>query len=195
MPACRSTEDRPNLPEPRRNKVLCCIRAAHAYMRDMTDTKDNAGIIAPPPLIALAAVVLGFVLDWLVPLFVLDTLFGFLTRVVVGLATLAAGIALPVLARRRFVEAGTNVNPYRPVMRLVTSGVYRHVRNPMYVGLMLMAGGIGIAFASDWTLLMIIPLALILRTGVVLREERYLEQKFGDEYRRYKSSVPRWGIW
>jgi len=161
----------------------------------MTETKDIAGVIAPPPLIALAALLLGFALNWLMPLFILDTLLGFSTRVVVGLVIMAAGIALPILALQRFVAAGTNVNPYKPVTQVVRAGVYRYVRNPMYVGLMLMVGGIAVAFASDWTLLMIIPLALILRNGVVLREERYLERKFGDEYLSYKASVPRWGIW
>jgi len=161
----------------------------------MTDVKDHAGVIAPPPLLGLAALILGFALDWLTPLFVLDTLLGFSARMVVGLAVLAAGVVLPALAIRRFYTAGTEVNPYGSVATVVTSGVYHYVRNPMYVGLMLMTGGIGIAFASDWTLLMIIPLALALRNGVVLREERYLERKFGDEYRGYKSSVPRWGIW
>ena len=69
------------------------------------------------------------------------------------------------------------------------------MRNPMYVGLLLLVGGFGIAFASDWTLVLLVPLALLLRNGVVLREERYLEDKFGEDYRRYKASVPRWGIW
>jgi protein-S-isoprenylcysteine O-methyltransferase Ste14 len=58
-----------------------------------------------------------------------------------------------------------------------------------------MVGGLAIAFASDWALVMVAPLALVLRNGVVLREERYLESKFGEEYRRYKATVPRWGIW
>lgn len=184
-----------SIPEACADKVWRCNRRANAYIAAMTDAKDNAGVIAPPPLIALAAVIVGFALDWLMPLFVLDTLLGLSTRVIAGLAILAAGVALLVLARQRFVEEGTYVNPYKPVSQVVSSGVYRYVRNPMYVGLMLITGGLGIAFASDWTLLMIIPLALILRNGVVLREERYLERKFGDEYRQYKASVPRWGIW
>jgi protein-S-isoprenylcysteine O-methyltransferase Ste14 len=65
----------------------------------------------------------------------------------------------------------------------------------MYAGLMVMVGGFGIAFASDWTLVLLVPMALVLRNGVVLREERYLEAKFGEDYRRYKASVRRWGIW
>ena len=65
----------------------------------------------------------------------------------------------------------------------------------MYAGLLVVAGGIGIAFVSDWTLVMVVPLALILHYGVVVREERYLEAKFGEPYRQYKARVPRWGIW
>jgi protein-S-isoprenylcysteine O-methyltransferase Ste14 len=161
----------------------------------MAEAQRNAGVIAPPPLIALAAVVIGLALDWFVPVYVLTTLLSFWTRIVAGAALVVAGAALAIAARRRFIEAGTPVEPWKSVVRLTTAGVYQYVRNPMYVGLMLMAGGIGIAFASDWTLVMEVPLALILRNGVVLREERYLEAKFGEEYRRFKARVPRWGIW
>ena len=157
--------------------------------------RDNAGVIAPPPLLALAAVAIGLVLDWLLPVYVLATLLSFWTRVVIGVALVAGGAALAISARQRFIEAGTNVEPWKPALHLATTGVYRYVRNPMYVGLLLMAGGIGIAFASDWALVMVLPLALVLRNGVVLREERYLEAKFGDDYRRFKERVPRWGIW
>jgi protein-S-isoprenylcysteine O-methyltransferase Ste14 len=65
----------------------------------------------------------------------------------------------------------------------------------MYVGLLLITGGLGLAFASDWTLVLLVPMVLVLRNGVILREERYLEAKFGDDYRRFKASVRRWGIW
>jgi protein-S-isoprenylcysteine O-methyltransferase Ste14 len=157
--------------------------------------QDNAGVIAPPPLVTLAAVVIGFVVDWLLPVYVLGTLLSFWTRVVIGAALIVGGAALAISGHNRFVEAGTNVEPWKPTLRLATTGVYRYVRNPMYVGLLLIAGGIGVAFASDWTLVMVLPLALILRNGVVLREERYLEAKFGDEYQRFKERVPRWGIW
>jgi protein-S-isoprenylcysteine O-methyltransferase Ste14 len=139
--------------------------------------------------------VLGLALDWLVPVYVLATLLGFWVRIGASLAILAAGIALPIMARQRFIAAGTNVEPWKPVVCVVRSGVYRYVRNPMYTGLMLIVGGIAIAFALDWTLVMVMPLALVLRNGVVLREERYLERKFGDGYRSYKASVPRWRIW
>jgi len=161
----------------------------------MTTANDNPGVIAPPPLIALAAVLLGLLIDWLLPVYVLATLLSFWMHVVIGILLVAAGAALAVSARHQFIDAGTNVNPWKPALHLATSGVYQYVRNPMYTGLLLMTAGIGIAFASDWTLVMVVPLAFALRNGVVLREERYLERKFGEEYRRYKDKVPRWGIW
>jgi protein-S-isoprenylcysteine O-methyltransferase Ste14 len=65
----------------------------------------------------------------------------------------------------------------------------------MYAGMLVVAIGLGIAFASDWTLVMVVPCALVLHFGVVVREERYLEAKFGEPYRQYKVRAARWGIW
>jgi len=67
------------------------------------------------------------------------------------------------------------------------------MRNPMYVGLTLLLAGLAIALASDWTLVLLVPAALVLHFGVVKREERYLEAKFGEAYRVYKGNVPRYG--
>jgi protein-S-isoprenylcysteine O-methyltransferase Ste14 len=161
----------------------------------MPDAKDNPGVIAPPPLIATATVVLGLLLDRLAPVYVIDTLLTFWPRVVVGALVAVAGGALALAGERRFRAVGTNVPPWKPALYLATDGIYARLRNPMYVGLMLLVAGIGIALASDWILVLLVPTALVLHYGVVLREERYLERKFGEEYRRYKAKVPRWGIW
>jgi protein-S-isoprenylcysteine O-methyltransferase Ste14 len=63
----------------------------------------------------------------------------------------------------------------------------------MYVGAMVMLAGIATALASDWLVILLVPTALVLHFGVVRREERYLEAKFGEDYRRYKASAPRYG--
>jgi protein-S-isoprenylcysteine O-methyltransferase Ste14 len=63
----------------------------------------------------------------------------------------------------------------------------------MYIGTWIMAVGLAVAFASDWGLLLLIPAALVLHFGVVLREERYLAARFGDDYRGYVERVPRYG--
>ncbi|MCH7635332.1 MAG: isoprenylcysteine carboxylmethyltransferase family protein, partial [Proteobacteria bacterium] len=65
-------------------------------------------------------------------------------------------------------------------------------RNPMYLALSLLYAGIGIAADGPWTLALLVPLLLVMHYGVIIREERYLERKFGDDYRRYKSTTRRW---
>ena len=150
-------------------------------------------MIAPPPLIAAVTIVLGLLMDWQFPLSVLTVLFGWATRLVIGTILFAAGGGLAYLAEHQFRSIGTNVPPWKPSLKLATSGIYEWMRNPMYVGVGLMVAGVAIALASDWTLVLMIPAAFLLHHGVVLREERYLEARFGESYRAYKDSVPRYG--
>jgi protein-S-isoprenylcysteine O-methyltransferase Ste14 len=155
---------------------------------------DTPGVIAPPPLIALAAIVIGMALDRFMPVDAIATSFSFWPRIAIGVVVALAGGGLAITGDRCFKAIGTNVEPWKPSLRLATTGIYTRLRNPMYAGLLLLVLGIGFALASDWTLLMLVPMALTLHFGVVLREERYLERKFGEEYRRYKAQVRRWGI-
>jgi protein-S-isoprenylcysteine O-methyltransferase Ste14 len=93
---------------------------------------------------------------------------------------------------RRFRAARTNPEPWKPSTAVVASGVYRHTRNPMYVGMTLVYLALALAFDSGVALLLAAPLLALVRWGVIAREERYMEAKFGDDYRRYRASVRRW---
>jgi protein-S-isoprenylcysteine O-methyltransferase Ste14 len=154
--------------------------------------KDNPGVIVFPPLILLAVVVLGIVLDYLLPLGWLDGLPRIL-RFVLGLALLLFGLSFPVRARRAFEAAGTNIRPDQPTTAIVTTGLFAHARNPVYLGGLIALLGLALMAGSDWMAILIVPAFLVLHYGVVLREERYLEQKFGAPYLAYKESVPRYG--
>ena len=160
----------------------------------MTGTSDNAGVVAPPPLIALAAVLLGLALDWLMPAYVLTVLLTLTERLVIAAVLFAAGTALAFPALLGFRSAGTHVEPWKPATALVTDGIFAWLRNPMYVGLTLFLIALSLALASDWMLVMTIGFVAVIHFGVVKREERYLEAKFGDAYRAYKARVPRYGI-
>ena len=150
-------------------------------------------MIVLPPLIPLAALLLGLLLDWLIPGYFLRVFLTFGERLFLGGVLFAVGLALMLGGGHYFSLAKTNIPPYKPALHLVTDGLYAFIRNPMYVGFGFMLAGLGIAFASDWTLVLMIPAAIVLHRGVVLREERYLEAKFGDPYRQYMTRVPRYG--
>ena len=105
--------------------------------------------------------------------------------ILIGLALAAAGI-------RNFSRAGTPVPTNQPTRALVTTGIHGWTRNPIYLGMFLVYGGIGIAARSPWILILALPLAITIRYGVVAREEAYLERRFGDAYRDYKARVRRW---
>jgi protein-S-isoprenylcysteine O-methyltransferase Ste14 len=159
----------------------------------MNKTRDTASVVAPPPLIALAAVVVGLVLDRFLPAYVLSVLLAFPARLAIAAVLFAVSAALAIPALLAFRAAGTHVEPWQPTSALVSGSIYRWLRNPMYVGLTLLLAGLSIALAGDWMLVMTAVFALVIHFGVVKREERYLEGKFGDAYRAYKAQVPRYG--
>lgn len=144
-------------------------------------------MLAPPPLIYLVPLALGFLLHRRYPLL----LPGRRVTMVLGLACiLAAAIVLPALLA--FRRAATRPEPWRPATSLVTDGPYRFSRNPMYVGFTLLYLGIALRYGSLWPLLFL-PLVLsVMHFGVIVREEAYLERRFGDAYREYRRRVNRW---
>lgn len=160
----------------------------------MSKTGDNAGVIAPPPLLAAAAIVLGLALDWLFPAYVLTVLLSFTARIMIGVLLGAGSLALTIPALRAFRRAGTDPEPWKPSTALVIDGVFARLRNPIYVGGMLFLAGLSILLASDWMLVMTVVFALVIHFGVIRREERYLAAKFGEPYRHYMEQVPRYGV-
>lgn len=159
----------------------------------MNQPRDTAGVIAPPPLLALAAIVLGLLLDWIAPAYLLSVMLSWGTRILLGMELLAAGGAIVIAAVNSFRAAHTNVEPWKPSTAIVTTGIFAWVRNPMYVGGLAILLGLAFLLASDWMVVMTVIAGVILHFGVVKREERYLEAKFGDVYRRYRDAVPRYG--
>ncbi len=152
-------------------------------------SRDAAGPIVRPPLLFLACLVLGLVLDRLLPLPLPEAAW---LRGVAGGGLIVLGIAVFVAGLLSFSRAGTPVPGNQPVSALVTTGIHGLSRNPIYVGMFLIYAGIGVTALSPWVLVLLVPIAIIMRYGVVAREEVYLERNFGEAYRGYKARVRRW---
>jgi protein-S-isoprenylcysteine O-methyltransferase Ste14 len=159
----------------------------------MTDP-GNAGVIARPIRLFPAALLAGLVLDRLLPLPnpVSQNGLGHGVTLVIAGGLFLLGIGIFRAGTTGFVRAGTPLPTNQPARVLVTTGIYGHSRNPVYLGFFFMYLGIGIALHSPWILALTIPVAFTIRYGVVAREEAYLDRRFGDAYRDYKASVPRW---
>ena len=149
---------------------------------------DNAGVIAPPPLIYGVALVLGSLIHLMFPISFLPTNLAHWLGVPL---MLAAGLIV-ASAFRALGRARTTFDIRKPTTTIVADGPFRYSRNPMYISLTLLYMGLAVLINSLWILLLLLPVVLVIQNGVVKREEQYLEGKFGDAYLRYKAQVRRW---
>jgi len=155
----------------------------------MDAAADTSNAIVRPPLAWALAILAGLGLDWLYPLpFVPASI----PNVWVGGALFALGFALAVSAIVTIRRAGSRVETVKPTTTIVSNGPYRWSRNPIYLGMVLGQVGLAVGFDSLWHLVVLVPFFLVIRYGVVAREEAYLERKFGEEYLGYKARVRRW---
>ncbi|MFC4351709.1 methyltransferase family protein [Fodinicurvata halophila] len=152
--------------------------------------RETAGVIAPPPLIFVSILAAGLATDFLV--YRMPTGLPLLPRGLVSVVLTGLAILIVLAAWLHFRRAGTPVEPWRTSTALVTDGIYGWSRNPMYLAMVLFYLAIALAVNSLVTMLFLLPLLVLLHYGVIRREERYLERKFGAAYRSYRQRVRRW---
>jgi protein-S-isoprenylcysteine O-methyltransferase Ste14 len=153
-----------------------------------SDEQDNAGVVAPPPLIYLGALLFGLLLNRRFPI-------AFLPRRIarsLGWTLLCSGVLLLGWFEWTLRHAGTPANPYKPVSHIVTEGPFRYTRNPAYLSMTMIYTGLASLANALWAILLMPVALLVIQHGVIEREERYLEHKFGEEYLRYRAQVRRW---
>ena len=152
------------------------------------NTAYQSGAKTIPPLIYAGVFGAGLLVQHFLPVMVLPKTVG----PIVAAAAMSISAVLALWSFFTFWRAHTSPLTIQPSATLVMTGPYRFIRNPMYVSLGLLY--LGLAFWLDvfWALLLLPAVILLVRRLVIAGEERYLEQRFGDEYRRYKERVPRW---
>ncbi len=153
--------------------------------------EDSAQVKFPPPLVYIAFLLTGQLLDRLsgrMPDFIPVSAW----VMVAGGVALLAGFFFMIAGTSRFRKLGNNLEPWKHANQIVSSGIYRFTRNPMYLGMALACLALALLFRSSWAVILLPVALLVIRTQVIAREERYLEAKFGDEYLDYKAKVRRW---
>ncbi len=163
---------------------------------------DTPGVIAPPPLIYLGFLLLGWGLAVLgARPEVVEVGFGWLAapfglemevRRGIALTLIVGGLLLDGMAAGLFRRRGTAVEPWKPSTVLINEGPYRFSRNPIYLGFAVTYVGLAIAMDSWVALLLLLPCLVVVDRFVIQREERYLAAKFGGAYEAYRAKVRRW---
>lgn len=144
----------------------------------------------PPPVFALGAVLILYGGDKILPGLSIHPQGQWL----VGAICVVLGVVIAAVSVRRFSQESTTITPAHPekTSALVTDGIYRYTRNPMYLGMAFCIAGIGIGLGSLLTLV-VLPVFVWLITHIQISiEEQALEKLFGAAYREYKSAVRRW---
>ena len=149
---------------------------------------DHAGVWVPPPLIYLMLFGLGLFLHQIVPFTIPPA---FPTRAA-ALLFLGCYVLLFGWSYMLFRRARTSMVPVKPSTTLIVHGPYRLTRNPMYLSLLCMYLAVALWFGVAWALILVPLAVLAVQHLAIAKEERYLEQKFGDAYSEYRAHVRRW---
>jgi len=151
--------------------------------------EDRPKVWFHPPTVLFAALVIGFGVRVAVGGYLpLPRVFA---EGVGGLLILVA-LGIVISAVSAFAAGGEELKPDTPSKQLFSNGPYRFSRNPIYLSMMLFGVGFGVATSNVWIILTTAFAGLLFHFFVILPEERYLTDKFGEEYEAYKKVVRRW---
>ncbi|GJL60788.1 MAG: protein-S-isoprenylcysteine methyltransferase [Nitrospirales bacterium] len=150
--------------------------------------KQGAAVKVPPPLIVFSVLLLAYALNHLLPFRIPHSS----VLVVAGFTLVGVSLLIIGITAWSFRRVKTHIEPWKPTTTIITTGCFAVSRNPIYLALCVACIGIGMILQSWWVVFSVIPTAMLLNHFVILREEAYLEKKFGKAYMQYKRRVRRW---
>ena len=154
----------------------------------MGEKPVHAAVALPPPLIY----VLGWLVAWLLERRWPLTWHQSLASQGLGVAIGAAGAFLGAWSLLALRAVHTSPNPFKPTQALSMRGPYGFSRNPIYLSFAALYAGIAVFTRMGWELVVLLAVLVAVQRLVILREEAYLERKFGQAYRDYLGRVRRW---
>ncbi len=150
--------------------------------------KDHAGVKLPPPLSFLTMILISMGVNRLYPINITESLWIKYLGIVLVVLSFTTILYIAFLFRRHRTE----IEPWKTTSSIIKTGPFKYSRNPIYMGMCLIAIGTGLIANSYWVVFSFIPAATLVYYTAIKKEERYLEEKFGQEYLDYKSKVKRW---
>lgn len=154
----------------------------------MTLSKELLKSSMPPPLPCLLGVLGGWACDWIWPW----PIASYPLALAAGALLIAMVVALSFASAKAFKHHNTPADPARETTAVIDTGPFRYSRNPAYLAAVLLQAGIGCWLNTVWILIAVLPALIAIHYIVVIREEHYLEARFGAEYLDYKIRVRRW---
>ena len=155
---------------------------------NLENDDKGASVKFPPPLIFLFLILATYGVHYIWPIDIgSSSVLKYL-----GVAVSILGLGAIFIISQYFKRDETNIEPWKPTTKIISTGIFAYSRNPIYVAFCLITIGTGIFLNSFWVLCSVIPSAVLVYYVAIKKEEAYLEEKFGEEYLRYKSKVRRW---
>ena len=155
---------------------------------NMENDVNGAAVKFPPPFVFLILMFAAYCMQHFWPIGIGSSS----GLKYIGVAVAVAGVCIVLLTGRSFKRAETNIEPWKPTTRILSTGIYAYSRNPVYVAFCLVPIGIGIFLNNFWILVSFVPSSFLVYHIAIRKEEMYLERKFGEEYLQYKNQVRRW---
>jgi protein-S-isoprenylcysteine O-methyltransferase Ste14 len=156
----------------------------------MPVSEDSPGIYIPPPLVYAAIFFLSILVQHTWPLS--TAFFHTQTATITGIIFVIATVLVNLTAIRQFVRSKNTIVTIKPAHSLQTTGIYSRIRNPMYLGLVLLYTGLAFLTGNWWTLILLPFVVVVVNYFMIRPEEKYLERRFGQSYLEYRSKVRRW---
>ena len=150
--------------------------------------KNGASVKFPPPIVFLLFMTIAYGIDNLHAVKISS--FSFVLYI--GLIFVTLGFIVLLIASISFKRAQTNIKPWKPTTKIISSGIFSYSRNPIYLSFCIVTIGAGLTLNSLWVSLSFIPSIIAIFFMAIKKEEIYLENKFGEEYLDYKEKVRRW---
>jgi protein-S-isoprenylcysteine O-methyltransferase Ste14 len=158
-------------------------------MSEDAEIRDGAAVRFPPPFVPLIALAAGGLLHLPWPLAI--PLEG-APRFGLGLLLLALGLAPMAAAVGLFRRTGQDPKPWESTPEIISTGIYGRTRNPMYLSIRVLQGGVAVLLANAWIVLLVPVTGWAIQRTAIRHEEAHLEGKFGSACLDYKKAVRHW---